>query len=75
VARSLAYRSAARRAVRDAKDDPQRLAAARAQVDAAKISLGERGPAWWRDGAPDCNRHMAENTPYAAWFADIARKP
>lgn len=47
------------------------LAAARAQVDAAKRGLGERGPVWWTDGAPDLNRHMAVNTPYAAWFAGL----
>lgn len=29
---------------------------ARARVDAAKIALGERGPVWWSDGAPDLNR-------------------
>ncbi|MFP5077850.1 hypothetical protein ACLE20_11135 [Rhizobium sp. YIM 134829] len=58
---------AARRAVRAAKGDPERLAAARRAVDAAKRGLGERGPVWWEDGAPDYNRHMAANTPYAAW--------
>ena len=31
---------------------------ARQQVDTAKIALGERGPVWWTDGAPDVNRHM-----------------
>jgi hypothetical protein len=41
---------------------------ARAAVHAAKVALGERGPAWWDDGAPDYNRRMARNTPYAAWF-------
>lgn len=41
---------------------------ARARVDAAKVALGERGPAWWTDGAPDWNRKMAVNTPYAAWW-------
>jgi len=41
---------------------------ARAGVDAAKQALGERGPVWWTDGAPDYNRRMAVNTPYAAWF-------
>lgn len=45
--------------------------AARGQVDDAKVALGERGPAWWTDGAPDYNRHMAKNTPYAAWFAAL----
>ena len=42
--------------------------AARLQVDAAKRALGERGPVWWTDGAPDQNRRMARNTVYAAWF-------
>lgn len=45
--------------------------AARAQVDAAKRALGERGPVWWLDGAPDLNRKMAANTPYAGWFAAL----
>lgn len=45
--------------------------AARQRVDAAKRGLGERGPVWWADGAPDYNRHMARNTPYAAWFVQI----
>ena len=38
-------------------------------VDRAKRALGERGPVWWTDGAPDYNRHMARNTPYADWLA------
>ncbi len=61
----------ARRAVRAAlrQDDRNALAAARADIDQAKIALGERGPVWWRDGAPDLNRHMAANTIYAEWFA------
>jgi hypothetical protein len=44
---------------------------ARRQVDAAKHALGERGPVWWTDGAPDYNRHLAKNTPYAEWFASL----
>ena len=44
--------------------------AARARVDAAKVGLGERGPVWWTDGAPDLNRHMARTTVYAAWFSE-----
>ena len=40
-------------------------------VDRAKVALGERGPVWWDDGAPDYNRHMARNTPYADWFATL----
>jgi hypothetical protein len=26
---------------------------------------------WWEDGAPDYNRCLAKNTPYAAWFAAL----
>ncbi|MBD8471769.1 hypothetical protein [Sphingomonas sp. CFBP 8765] len=65
---------AARRAVGLARrrDDADAVAAARADVDAAKHALGERGPVWWHDGSPDYNRHMAANTPYAAWFAGIS---
>jgi hypothetical protein len=47
------------------------MTAARAAVDAAKTELGERGPVWWDDGAPDLNRHMVRNTPYASWFAAL----
>ena len=65
--RLVAALMAARRAVRDAANDPEAMAAARAAVDAAKIALGERGPAWWTDGAPDFNRKMARNTPDAGW--------
>jgi hypothetical protein len=63
----------ARRAVGDARKDrnPPAEEAAHAAVDVAKRALGERGPVWWDDGAPDYNRHMARNTPYAAWFADF----
>lgn len=63
----------ARRAValaRKAGDDAAE-AQAHAAVDAAKVALGERGPAWWDDGALDLNRHMARNTPYAEWFAGL----
>ncbi len=44
---------------------------ARDEVDAAKQALGERGPVWWTDGAPDYNRRLVGNTPYAAWFAAL----
>ena len=43
----------ARRAVRDAKGDPDAMAKARHLVDDAKVALGERGAPWWEDGAPD----------------------
>lgn len=62
---------AARRSVHVARQAGDIRAEDRAHgaVDAVKTSLGERGPVWWDDGAPDYNRHMARNTPYAAWFA------
>lgn len=60
----------ARRQVRSA--DAATKAAARQSVDTAKKGLGERGPAWWKDGAPDFNRKLARNTPYAAWAMSIA---
>jgi hypothetical protein len=61
---------ASRRAVRDATDSQERIAA-RLKVDAAKKALGERGHVWWDDGAPDYNRRLAAGTPYAAWFNKI----
>jgi len=42
-------------------------------VDRAKMAPGERGPVWWRDGASDFNRHLANNTPYADWYHRLAR--
>ena len=63
----------ARRAVGSAlrAQDQGRLAEARVAVDRAKRALGERGPVWWDDGAPDLNRHMVRNTHYADWFAAL----
>ena len=61
---------AARRALRRYGDADER-AAARSTIDAAKVALGERGPVWWSDGAPDYNRKLVKNTPYADWFARI----
>ena len=46
--------------------------AARQKVKDAKLQLGERGPVWWNDDAPDWNRHMAVNTPYSAWFISLS---
>lgn len=67
----------ARRAVRTARvaGDGQAEADARAAVDEAKRALGERGPVWWTDGAPDLNRRMVRNTSYAAWHASLEPAP
>lgn len=62
-------RSAVGRARRAGDAEAERQA--RADVHRAKVALGERGPPWWDDGAPDYNRRMARNTPYAAWFAEV----
>ncbi|WP_233397203.1 hypothetical protein [Qipengyuania sp. YIM B01966] len=64
---------AARRAVGAALrgGDEAALKEARASVHQAKLALGERGPVWWDDGAPDYNRRMAKNTPYADWYAAL----
>ena len=48
---------------------------ARARVHLAKVALGERGPVWWTDGAPDFNRHLVKNTPYAEWFRTLREQP
>lgn len=64
---------AARRAVAVAlrANDAEALATARRSVDTCKIALGERGPVWWTDDAPDLNRRLARNTIYADWFAAL----
>ena len=60
----------ARRAVKAAlrSKTPAELAQARKAVDDVKVSLGERGPVWWTDGAPDLNRHKVKDSPYADWY-------
>lgn len=50
---------------------PAERRAARDEVDRAKQALGERGPVWWTDGAPDFNRRMVKNTPYRDWYASL----
>ena len=49
--------------------------AARTGVHAAKVALGERGPVWWDDGAPDQNRKLAKNSTYADWWATVEGPP
>lgn len=63
----------ARRAVGAArrKGDHEAQEQAHAAVDKAKRALGERGPVWWDDGAPDHNRHLARTGPYAQWYAQL----
>lgn len=67
VARLMDARRAVGRALR--AKDADSLNAARAQVNEAKVGLGERGPVWWSDGASDFNRHLVKNSPYAEWYS------
>lgn len=69
-ARLVAALMAARRDVAAARrsGDATGGQQARARVHRAKVALGERGPVWWSDDAPDDNRRMVHNTGYAAWF-------
>tara|TARA_R110002049_G_scaffold295840_1_gene483513 strand:+ start:12625 stop:12945 length:321 start_codon:yes stop_codon:yes gene_type:complete len=60
----------ARSAVKNAKTDKE-VNDARGRVHAAKLALGERGPVWWKDGAPDVNRHHPKNTPYVDWWRGL----
>lgn len=66
----------ARRAVGAAKRTVDRVAeeSAHDAVDRAKVALGERGPVWWEDGAPDLNRHLARTGPYADWHAKVSNE-
>ena len=62
----------ARRALRGAEIGTAATRVLRRAVDEAKRGLGERGPVWWTDGAPDLTRRRVERTPYAAWFAALS---
>mgnify|MGYP007048127776 FL=1 len=66
----VALLMAARRHLKGEGDASIR-AAARQSVQAAKVALGERGPVWWTDGAPDWNRHMVHLSPYAQWYTQL----
>ena len=58
---------AARRAAGD-----DELSEASTQVLAAKIALGEAGPVWWDDGAPDYSGLDPAETPYADWWRSLS---
>ncbi len=66
-------RNAKRQAMR--RNDPAAREQARQLIDQTKQALGERGPVWWHDNTPDYNRHLAKNTPYAAWQATLKTDP
>lgn len=58
-------------AVARRQGDAAALRAARTAVQQAKEGLGERGPVWWDDGAPDYTRFLVKNTPYRDWYAAL----
>jgi hypothetical protein len=60
-------RSAKGRAMKEGDEEARERA--KQEVDDAKRALGERGDPWWDDDAPDFNRKLARNTPYADWAA------
>lgn len=64
--RLLSELGRARNAVKQAKreGDDTMLRQARKRVDRAKRALGERGPVWWDDGAPDLTGTPTERTSY-----------
>ena len=49
-----------------------RMGGDRAKVEAAKVALGEAGPVWWTDGAPDFSGQPPAETPYASWWAALS---
>lgn len=71
LVRELMDARRAKKAARSA-DDAAAVEESRARVDAAKTALGERGPVWWDDDAPDETRRLARNTRYAEWFAGVS---
>ena len=46
--------------------------AARDRVEDAKRSLGETGPVWWDDGAPDESGLAPDASSYADWWASLS---
>lgn len=63
----------ARLAVRNAEDEDA-MRAARTDVQTAKVALGERGPIWWSDDAPDVNGYHPKNTAYAHWWCELSEE-
>lgn len=61
----------ARAKVKNSQLDSLERREARKAVNTAKIALGERGPVWWTDGAPDENRKAPKNTSYADWWRGL----
>ena len=65
---------AARRKVKEVQNSEVKLNRARRQVNAAKEALGERGPVWWDDGAPDETMKDPASSSYAEWWASLTNE-
>jgi hypothetical protein len=48
-----------------------RMAGDRTTVLEAKTVLGEAGPVWWTDEAPDYSGQQPQDTPYADWWQKL----
>ncbi|MEE2879621.1 MAG: hypothetical protein VX593_11500 [Pseudomonadota bacterium] len=64
----------ARRKVKEVQNSEVRLKRARRAVNAAKEALGERGPVWWSDGAPDETMKTPKNSSYADWWESLSEE-
>lgn len=48
-----------------------RMSGDKEAVLAAKTELGEAGPVWWTDGAPDYSGTAPGDTPYESWWDSL----
>jgi len=51
-----------------------RMAKDRPAAHEVKIELGEAGPVWWDDGAPDYSGKKPAETPYADWWNSLTEE-
>jgi hypothetical protein len=49
-----------------------RMSGDREALQAAKVTLGESGPVWWSDDAPDLSGAAPGDTPYADWWGSLS---
>ena len=43
-------------------------------IEAARLALGQSGPVWWDDGAPDLDGAPVLSTCYAEWYKSAVKK-
>lgn len=48
-----------------------RMSGDKQAVLSAKTELGEAGPVWWADGAPDYSGITPADSPYAKWWTSL----